>query len=71
MKSAAYDFLGGIIDSFTNNNSRKSSLALSTWRLWLVYILFYSKSKLKFIAISQVIIYKLILMIFTFINNNI
>lgn len=30
MKAAAYDFLGGIIDSFTNNNSRKSSLALST-----------------------------------------
>ena len=30
MKSAAYDFIGGIIDSFTNNNSRKSSLALST-----------------------------------------
>jgi hypothetical protein len=31
MKSAAYDFLGVMIDSFTNNNSRKSSLALSTW----------------------------------------
>lgn len=30
MKSAAYDFLGGMIDSFTNSNSRKSSLALST-----------------------------------------
>lgn len=30
MKSAAFDFLGGMIDSFTNSNSRKSSLALST-----------------------------------------
>lgn len=30
MKSAAYDFIGGIIDSFTNTNSRKNSIALST-----------------------------------------
>jgi hypothetical protein len=28
--STVYDFLGEIIDSFTNVNSRKSSLALST-----------------------------------------